>query len=97
VFRQRTLPQALEQLDAWLAWACRRLEPFVSLSRLIRSYRERIEATLKHGLSNALAEGRNTQLRLPHRIAHGFHDVNAFIGLAMLKLAGLCPPLPARI
>jgi transposase len=98
VFRQRTLPQALEQLEAWLAWACRsRLEPFVKLSRSIRNYRERIEATLKHGLSNALVEGRNTQLRLLHRIAHGFHDVNAFIGLAMLKLAGLCPPLPGRI
>jgi transposase len=98
VFRQRTLPQALEQLDAWIAWACRsRLEPFVKLSRSIRNYRERIEATLKHGLTNALVEGRNTQLRLLHRIAHGFHDVNAFIGLAMLKLAGLCPPLPGRI
>jgi transposase len=98
VFRQRTLPQALEQLEAWLAWACRsRLEPFVKLSRSIRDYRDRIEATLKHGLSNALVEGRNTQLRLLHRIAHGFHDVNAFIGLAMLKLAGLCPPLPGRI
>jgi transposase len=62
-----------------------------------RDYRDRIEATLKHGLSNALAQGRNTQLRLLHRIAHGFHDVNAFIGLAMLKLAGLCPPLPGRV
>lgn len=98
VFHCRHPRQAIERLDAWLAWACRsRLEPFVKLSRSVRKHRERIEASLHHGLSNALVEGKNTQLRLLHRIAHGFHDVNAFIALAMLKLAGLCPPLPGRM
>lgn len=97
VFQCRCPAQAIERLDAWLAWACRsRLEPFVKLSRSVRTHRERIQASLRHGLSNALVEGKNTQLRLLHRIAHGFHDVNAFIALAMLKLAGLCPPLPGR-
>lgn len=98
VFHCRHAGTASQRLDAWLAWACRsRLAPFVKLSRSIRAHRARIEASLRHGLSNALVEGKNTQLRLLHRIAHGFHDVNAFIALAMLKLAGLCPPLPGRV
>jgi transposase len=98
VFHERTLPRAMARLEAWLAWAIRcRLEPFTKLARSIKEYRSRIEATLLHGLSNAIVESRNTQLRLLHRIAHGFHDVQAFIGLAMLKLGGLCPPLPGRI
>jgi transposase len=98
VFHGQTLPESLTRLKAWLAWAFRcRLDPFMKLARSIKEYQSRIEATLTHGLSNAIVESRNTQLRLLHRIAHGFHDVRAFIGLAMLKLGGLCPPLPGRI
>lgn len=97
VFQQRSYREAKAQLDGWLAWACRcRIVPFVKLSRAIRRHREPIEAALRHRLSNAIVEGKNTQLRLLHRIAHGFHDVQAFISLAMLKLGGLCPPLPGR-
>jgi len=36
----------------------------------------------------------NTQIRLITRQAFGFHSPAALIALAMLKLAGLCPPLP---
>jgi transposase len=49
-----------------------------------------------HGLSNALVEAKNTQLRLLTRIAHGFRNAGALIALGMLKLSGLCPPLPGR-
>lgn len=98
VFQRRNVLEAHARLEAWLSWACRsRLEPFVKLARTIREYRPRIRATLEHGLSNAVVEGKNTQLRLLHRVAHGFHNVNAFIGLSMLKLGGLCPPLPGRM
>lgn len=38
----------------------------------------------------------NTQHRLPTRQAFGFHSHESLIGLAMLKLAGLCPDLPGR-
>jgi transposase len=97
VFKARSPAAASDRLDAWLSWASRsRLKSFVKLARSIRRYRERIEATLQHGLTNAIVESRNTQLRLLTRVAHGFHHVQAFIGLAMLKLAGLCPPLPGR-
>jgi transposase len=93
------LPEATarERLEEWLKWAPRcRIPAFVALGRTIRKYRDRIEASITHGMSNAIVEAKNTQLRLMLRQAFGFHDVGAFIGLAMLKLGNLCPPLPGR-
>ena len=97
VYHLPTYDEAIERLDAWQKWAPRsRLPSFVALARSIREYRPRIVASLKHRLTNAIVEAKNTQLRLLLRQAFGFHHVEAFIGLAMLKLAGLCPPLPGR-
>ncbi len=85
-------------LDRWLAWASRsRLAPFVKVARTIREHRASIEAALDHGLSNARVEANNTHLRLLTRLAYGFHSPGPLIALAMLKLGGLCPPLPGRI
>jgi hypothetical protein len=56
-----------------------------------------IQATLVHGLSNALVESVNTRIRLLTRLAFGFRDPKALIGLAMLKHGGYCPPLPGRV
>lgn len=97
VFQAPTPEAGLAQLDQWLAWASRsRLQPFVALARTVRRHRARIEATLRHRLTNARIEACNTQLRLLHRIAFGFRNVQAFISLAFLKLGGFCPPLPGR-
>jgi transposase len=88
---------ALTALDRWLSWARRsQLPVFVELARRIRKHRQRIEASIEHRLSNALLESVNTKLRLLTRQAFGFHDPYALIGLAMLALGGLCPPLPGR-
>ncbi|MCA1678505.1 MAG: ISL3 family transposase [Actinobacteria bacterium] len=88
--------EAVELLDAWLAWARRcRLAPFVKLARTITDQRPGIEAAIRHGLSNARIEQVNTQLRLIARRAYGFRTPEALIALAMLSLGGLCPPLPA--
>jgi transposase len=96
VFRLPTA-KALALLDSWLAWASRsRLAPFVEAARTIRAHRGAIEATLRHRLSNALVESTNTKIRLIARRAFGFHHPEALIGLAMLSLGGLCPPLPGR-
>jgi len=87
--------QAIRLLDAWIAWARRcRLRPFVKLARTITQQRARIEAAIRHGLSNARVEAINTQIRLMTRRAFGFHTPDALIALAMLSLADLCPPLP---
>jgi transposase len=82
-------------LDRWLAWAQRsRLPAFVKLAKTIRQQRPGIQAAIEHGLSNARVEAINTQIRLITRRAFGFHSAKALIALAMLTLAGLCPPLP---
>ena len=82
-------------IDAWLAWASRsKLEPFVRVARAIRKNREGIDCALVHELSNARVEGTNTKLRLLTRLAYGFHSHEPLVALAMVKLGGLCPPLP---
>jgi len=89
--------QASNMLDHWLAWASRsRLAPFVKLARSIRDNREAIDAVLVHRLSNARLEAGNTKFKLLTRLAFGFHSHAPLVALAMLKLGGLCPPLPGR-
>ncbi|MEV4422849.1 ISL3 family transposase [Patulibacter sp. NPDC049589] len=97
IWRAPTFEAAMELLDGWLSWACRcQIPAFVKLSKTIRGHRERIAAALFHGLSNARIEAANTTLRLIARRAFGFHSADAMIALGMLKLGGLCPPLPGR-
>jgi transposase len=74
-----------------------RIPAFVDLARQVRKHRDAIEVSIEHNLSNALVESVNTKLRLLTRQAFGFHDPHALIGLAMLALGGLCPPLPGRV
>ena len=88
---------AIRALDDWLAWARRcRIGPFVELARRIARHRHTIEATLTHGLSNALIESTNTKLRLLTRVAFGFRSTDNLIALCMLDRGGHCPPLPSR-
>jgi transposase len=90
-----TYQEAVELLNAWLAWARRcRLAPFVKLAKTITEQRPGIEAAIEHRLSNARIEHVNTQLRLIARRAYGFRTPEALIALAMLSLGGLCPLLP---
>ena len=87
--------QAEKLLDGWLAWARRcRLPSFVKLARTITAQRDGILSAVKHRLTNARVEQLNTQIRLLARQAFGFHSPRPLIALAVLKLAGLCPPLP---
>ena len=84
-------------LDRWLSWAARcRIPEFTELGRKIRRHLESIHATLDHGLSNGLIESVNTKIRVITRMAFGFHNPAALIGLAMLALGGLRPALPGR-
>ena len=86
-----------EALDRWLSWARRcRIPAFAKVVRRVATYRRQIEATLDCGLSNGLIESTNTKIRLLTRLAFGFKNPDALIGLAMLALGGLKPPLPGR-
>jgi len=96
VFRLALEP-AKELLKAWVAWARRcRLQPFVTLAKRIAEHQPRIESALSLKLSNGLVESMNTKIRLITRQAFGFHSAEPLIGLALLALGGLCPPLPGR-
>ena len=84
-------------LTRWLSWAARcRIPEFTELGKKIRRHLPSIHATLDHGLSNGLIESVNTKIRVITRMAFGFHNPAALIGLAMLALGGLRPPLPGR-
>ena len=91
------LPEAVEALDRWVAWARRcRIPAFVKLQRTIVKHRTAILAAIEHGLSNGRVESMNTKIRLITRIAYGFKNVDALISLAMLSLGGHKPLLPGR-
>jgi transposase len=95
IYRVKNAEQAEQLLEQWLAWARRsRLPSFVKLAGTITAQRDGILSAVKNGLSNARIEQMNTQIRLLARQAFGFHSPRPLIALAMLKLAGLCPPLP---
>ncbi len=86
-----------DALDRWLSWAQRcRIDAFVKLGQKIRRHRAAIDATLDHGLSNALIESTNTKIRVLTRMAYGFKTPEALIALALLSLGGYRPELPGR-
>ena len=89
--------EALTALDDWLAWARRcQIPEFVALYHRIVKHRPTIEATLTHGLSNALVESTNTKIRVLARMAYGFKKPENLIALAVGDRGGYCPPLPGR-
>lgn len=97
IFQEPDPELAKLTLADWLVWATRsRLPAFVKLARSIRAHLVAIHDVLDHGLSNARLEAAATKLRLITRLAFGFHSHKPLIALAMLRLGGLCPPLPAR-
>ena len=90
-------PPAVQAFRDWLDWArTSQIEEFAHLAGRIAAIGHRIEATLTHGLSNALVESVNTKLRLLTRIAFGFHTTQPLIALAMLSQGPYRPRLPAR-
>jgi transposase len=89
--------EAVERLDAWLAWASRsRLKPFVKLARTIRKHKQGVLAALKLGLSNGRLEALNSKVRLLSHRAYGFHSANALIAMIYLCSAGITIALPHR-
>jgi transposase len=86
-----------EALDRWISWARRcRIPAFVELQKRIVKHRAAIDAALDSGLSNALIESTNTQIRVITRVAFSFHGPEPLIALAMLSLGARPPVLPGR-
>lgn len=88
---------AEEELDGWLGWAQRcRIPAFVELGRKVRRHREHILDMVRYGLSNARIEATNNKIKLPIRIAYGFRNIDAMIGLIMLFCPSIEIPWPGR-
>jgi transposase len=89
--------EAVERLEAWLAWASRsRLKPFVKLARTIRQHKQGVLAAIQLGLSNGRLEATNSKVRLISHHAYGFHSANALIAMIYLCCARIQIALPHR-
>ena len=89
--------EAVERLDAWLAWASRsRLKAFVKLARTIRQHKAGVLAAIELGINNGRLEALNSRVRLISHRAHGFHSADALIAMIYLCCAGIQIPLPHR-
>ena len=89
--------EAVERLDAWLAWASRsRLKPFVKLARTIRKHKAGVLAAIEIGISNGRLEALNSKVRLLSHRAYGFHSADALIAMIYLCCAGIQIALPHR-
>lgn len=96
IFRM-THEEAVVALEKWLGWARRcRIRTFIDLAAKITRHRERILASIEHGMSNALVESTNTKTRLITRKAYGFKSPEALVALALLSLGPNQPVLPGR-
>lgn len=94
---QMTHQEAVVALEKWLRWARRcRIRAFIDLAAKITKHRQRILASIEHGMSNALVESTNTKTRLITRKAYGFKSPEALVALALLTLGPTQPVLPGR-
>lgn len=76
----------MELLDRWCSRAQRsRLALFVKGAATAREHRDGILAAVRLGISNGLAEGLNSKVRLIIRRAYGFHSADATLALVMLS------------
>lgn len=89
--------EAADELDGWLAWACRsRIPRFVELSRKVRRKRRGILRSIELGVSNARVEAVNNKIKVAIRQGYGFRNIDNLIALVMLRCSDLKPALPGR-
>ena len=97
LYRLRDPRDAPEHLDWWLAWACRsRIPAFLTLSKTVRTNRDRILAAIELGLSNSKLEGLNSKIRLINHRGYGHHSATALIAMIYLCCGGLTIQLPTE-
>lgn len=76
---------SVERLQRWMAWASRsRLKPFIKLSHTIRGHLKGICAFLQHRITNGIAEGMNSKIRMLNHRAFGFHSAAPLIATIYL-------------
>lgn len=82
-------------LHWWVAWACRsRIPAFVTLSRTVRTNRDRILAAVELGLTNSRLEGLNSKIRMINHRAYGHRSPETLTAMIYLCCGGITPNLP---
>jgi transposase len=97
LYRLHDPSDAPAHLDWWLAWACRsRIPAFLTLSKTVRTNRDRVLAAIELGLSNSKLEGLNSKIRLINHRGYGHHSATALIAMIYLCCGGLTITLPTE-
>lgn len=87
---------ARSKLVAWISWAQRsRLAPFAKLARTVRKHLDGIVEYVRTRVSNGLAEGMNSKIRVATKQAYGFRDATSLTAMIYLRCAGVVVP-PVR-
>jgi len=82
-------------LRGMIAWAHRcRIPEFVKLAKTLSKYRDTIDNTLDHAVSNGRAEALNAQVNALITRARGFRSAEALIAAIHFTHGGLCPETP---
>lgn len=81
-------------LNSWIGWAQRsRLEPFCKLARTVRRHLDGIVEYVRTRMSNALAEGINSKIRVATKQAYGFRSPDSLKAMIHLRCSGVRIPL----
>lgn len=90
IFRARSLTEADRLFDEWWSWAVRaQLEPLRRFAYTVRRYWNGVRRYLELRLTNALAEGFNSKIRMISHRAFGFHSADALIAMLHLNCSGI--------
>ena len=82
-------------LRGMIAWAQRcRIPEFVKLAKTLTRYRDTIDNTLDHAVSNGRAEALNAQVNALITRARGFRSATTLIAAINFTHGGLCPESP---
>jgi len=81
-------------LNSWIGWAQRsQLQPFRKLAGTVRRHLDGIVEYVRTRMSNALAEGINSKIRVATKQAYGFRNPDSLKAMIYLRCSGVVIPL----
>ena len=88
---------ARQHLRRWITAAKRsRIPAFVNLAKRLEVYFHEVINAIELGISNALIEGINAEIRLINARGYGHHSAQTLTSMIYLCLGGLHPKLPTQ-
>jgi len=94
-FYRQSLDVAEEYLKKWYYWATHsRIEPIKDFAKTVKTHWDGILAWFSSKVTNGVLEGVNSLIQEIKSRARGFRNVQNFIAIIYLKLAGISPLQP---